>query len=160
MLTDDELIRSYAEVILKNTPSFPVVEALARCRTLLFANEVRHCEVNREEVFETRLAQVAEQLKNAGAEEEVQLGGEEVATSGQKEPEIEKELPREIEVIETETPDGVSLSPSLFYVFSSFCNPTFATQNSFSLSMYCALFLSFRFSDHVFHYFTCRTKVR
>lgn len=89
------------------------MEALASCRTLLSAEEVRSCEANRGEEFETRLAQVAEQLRKEEAEKtarEAERGrvDDETATSGQKESDAEKEHPKDSEVVEMDPSSGVS----------------------------------------------------
>lgn len=67
VLDDDEVVRTYAEVLLERTLAFLVVEALASRRTLLSADEVRCCPNDPDDKFEALLAEVAQQMKEDAA---------------------------------------------------------------------------------------------
>lgn len=57
-ILDDEVLRTYAKVLMECTPAFPVVEAHASHRTLLSAHEVRSCNDDRDAKFEALLVDV------------------------------------------------------------------------------------------------------
>lgn len=59
----EELLREYAEVLVKGTEAFPVVEGLASSSTLLTAEAVRGFPVDRDAIFEGLIAHLYKQTK-------------------------------------------------------------------------------------------------
>lgn len=64
MIEDEVMLRIYGRALLKKTAEFPVVEALAGQRTLLSAEEVQKCSIDRDAEFEARLVPIVEELKD------------------------------------------------------------------------------------------------
>lgn len=67
VILDAQGLRTNVEVLLEHTSAFPVVEALAKRRTLLSATKVSDCAYDRDEEFEELLADVAEKIKEEAA---------------------------------------------------------------------------------------------
>lgn len=130
------MVLTYAEVLIERTPSFPVVEALSNCRTLLSADEVCCCPDDRDEKFEALLAEVVQQMKEDEARKTGKpQAGEEMTTSVRRSSRARWSNPGKPRRLRWRHLEG-SVDPFLFFSFF-FCNYStnmaFVNQTLFSL---------------------------